>query len=161
MQVITYKQDPIRYNSYINSKDITDFKELLDIGLIEISPISFILASKRLDNMFRYKGLKSYEFQNMEFPRKDNDFNEEDRIPDTIKLCTYLLTLQGNSKIEDIKEFGANFRDNFRREKIGRTLELEKLEFDKTDIVNNKDVILDWVKDLINPYIAEFYICRG
>jgi len=163
MKLITYAQSRNAYNTYATLRDIDSFREYYPIETLNFDklPIAekemlLLIATKHLDNNYRFKYDKLDSSQNLEFPRNNNV-----NIPSTIVRATIIIAVKiANKHFEESKQDD----NNIKSEKVGRTLKITYKNFTDNNIVKSlENPLIDYYLDIeLQPHILKgIYLCRG
>lgn len=131
-----------------------DFTDFLTLD-VEKQELFLMLATKRLDNRYNFKDVKTDKSQPLEFPRGGSN-----TVPTDIKLATLIISHTLSNMVFGDGVFTGDGGTN-KRERLGRTLELEKFtNLESVELVDlDRYNLLD---EFLKPYLGrEFYLCRG
>jgi len=161
LSLIDYTTDPKNYNTYLLLSDIDDLKTYIPFKLKEFDNAdnkSALLrnASKELDNKYNFKGVMKEIQQYLKFPRGNVDWTDD--IPIDIKVATLIIA---NQLAIDVFNIGKpKTSGDIKRERIGRTLEVEYSE----DTVNSNkiDIFEASINQILDTYLIKgLYLRRG
>jgi hypothetical protein len=166
----TYKENSTTYNSYVSYNDVSNLEEHIPVDMTDFKKLCrnkqeslLMMATKRIDNLYRFKGYKTKCKQCLSFPRCDNGLcdNDSNGIHDDIKCATLIMALSLNDSLSGVDRFGGA-RGNLRREEIGRTLKYEYFQ----SVPNKPKDIIDYdtlIKLCLDRWLqsSQITLCRA
>ena len=141
-----YSDNKNTYNSYVGYKDINYLSEYIPLDISDFKKLSqnkqeslLMMATKRLDDKYRFTGYKTKCKQCLSFPRCNNNLcdNDKNKIHDDIKCATLLMALSLNDSLNGIDRFDS--RGSIKSEAIGRTLKYEYFKVIPTKVKDDVD----------------------